>query len=211
MKQAEEAEAKKNGSPPRKNGAVKNGNKNVKSPVPKTKNGTDTSTCKASPSLLVCSIVVLLSFTAGVWTPPFLAHPKALELRRWLFERPETCNEEALSHFLHDASVLGMHVVCLKQGESGALDMKVFAGAYGEANEISSEKSWSGVRDALKRELRLGTADALHQPWAVFSSVGERIADEETDGNDSSVVRNLLDSGLVVLFEGGQWVWPGVR
>lgn len=208
MKQEkDEAEVKKNGSPS-KNGAAKNGT-NGKSSVTKTKNGKDTSN---KTSLLVCSVVVLLSFTAGVWTPPLLSHPKVLELRRRLLTKQDPCDDKALSHFLHDAPVLGMHVVCLKQGDnSDTLDMKVFAGASGEAKEISSKMSWSGVRDALKHDLALPTADALHQPWAVFSSLGERIADEETYGADASVVEKLLDSGLVVLFEGGQWVWPGVR
>lgn len=127
------------------------------------------------------------------------------------------CDKEALSDFLHDDPVEGMHVVCVEEGTSvGNLEINVFPGAQlGSRQETMSEFSWYGVRDSLITALRLRTTDALHQPWAIFTSLGERIVAEDypfdENSEDSHVVKSILDAGMILLFEGGQWLWPGVR
>ena len=63
------------------------------------------------------------------------------------------------------------------------------------------------------------------QPWAIFTPLGERIVGENDvvskGGNNSDdvaslssnthILQTLASSGMVLVFQGGNWRWPGVR
>ena len=56
---------------------------------------------------------------------------------------------------------------------------------------------------ALKTELerRLGITNRTNVPWALFSGSGEEI----------TTVEQLLAEPVVLAYEGGRFIWPGVR
>lgn len=63
---------------------------------------------------------------------------------------------------------------------------------------------------------------SMKQPWAIYSTFGDKLVveydrDSNIDGSktfsgsSSSVMDKLQSHGMVLLFEGGSWLWPGVR
>ena len=86
---------------------------------------------------------------------------------------------------------------------------------------------WNDVKQLLIRELQLAPEGPRQQPWAVFTPLGQRIVGEKDvvsktsssvdDGNNNMIGSNehilqmLASSGMVLVFQGGNWGWPGVR
>jgi prolyl 4-hydroxylase len=64
----------------------------------------------------------------------------------------------------------------------------------------------------IVRELGLRPSGSKKQPWALFSALGEKIVDETSGpaGFNESVLNRLASSEMVILTEGGNWIWPGV-
>lgn len=185
----------------------------------------------ASPSLvsiLGCIFVAFLSFGAGVFTPPTLfprdissgqaettARQTLVEATS-VFQPTFTCNDELLSQFLHQMPVPGMHLVCLHANDDDLLSLKLYPGSSNNPPKLAEKipQKWTSLRDALVQHLQLQPTDELHQPWAIFSPVGEWLADETLDGeklSSKNAADNLLQMGVVLIFQGGQWVWPGVQ
>mmetsp|Transcript_24033 Transcript_24033/g.35760 ORF Transcript_24033/g.35760 Transcript_24033/m.35760 type:complete len:557 (-) Transcript_24033:249-1919(-) len=67
---------------------------------------------------------------------------------------------------------------------------------------------------------------SVKQPWAIYSTLGKKlvreydrdVSIEKSEGvseNSSSSISSIIDKlqkhGMVLLFEGGSWLWPGVR
>ena len=138
---------------------------------------------------------------------------------------PQTeCDDENLSQFLHDHPVEGIHVLCFKMmTEKGGviLAYKKSYDSDGSTKSIyvdfptgvSPTLAWTELRNHLQNEFHLPISP-LQQPWALFNAVGERLVganDPRTSVNVQNAIENLEASGLVLLMEGGAWVWPGVR
>jgi prolyl 4-hydroxylase len=84
---------------------------------------------------------------------------------------------------------------------------------------------WNEVKQLLVRELKLMPEGPRQQPWAIFTPLGERIVGENDvvskGGNNSDdvaslssnthILQTLASSGMVLVFQGGNWRWPGVR
>ena len=76
---------------------------------------------------------------------------------------------------------------------------------------------WGEVKQLLVHELRLMPEGPRQQPWAIFTPLGERIVGENDvvtkggSGSSTHVLQSLASSGMVLVFQGGNWRWPGVR
>ena len=83
---------------------------------------------------------------------------------------------------------------------------------------------WNQIKHLLIHELRLAPEGPRQQPWAIFTPLGERIIGlndqvsmKESEDENSKIKSNaqilemLASSGMVLVFQGGQWRWPGVR
>eukprot|EP00573_Skeletonema_grethae_P002023 CAMPEP_0201690598 /NCGR_PEP_ID=MMETSP0578-20130828/4014_1 /ASSEMBLY_ACC=CAM_ASM_000663 /TAXON_ID=267565 /ORGANISM="Skeletonema grethea, Strain CCMP 1804" /LENGTH=520 /DNA_ID=CAMNT_0048175639 /DNA_START=96 /DNA_END=1658 /DNA_ORIENTATION=- len=89
---------------------------------------------------------------------------------------------------------------------------------------------WNEVKQLMVNELKLTPEGPRQQPWAVFTPLGERIVGEnDVVSNEQSsiwknkqkskksiksnaqIVQELASSGMVLVFQGGNWRWPGVR
>lgn len=150
------------------------------------------------------------------------------------------CTQTNLDNYLHAAPVNGLHVICIeslnldaegnekphgsvvshqrrlaqsnslrltfyKQSIPGKLKRRVLVnGAQSKGNEGSD------VYQNIVRELGLKPSGENKQPWAIFSALGERIADETDHGFSDTALTQLASSEMVILTEGGNWIWPGV-
>jgi prolyl 4-hydroxylase len=160
--------------------------------------------------------IVILSFTAGVLSPSLssILKEKALPALENPSLSTETsaslvslsCDEVALSQYLHDVPVPGLHLVCW-QDNTLTFYKNAHVGAANASVPAPGVVSWKDLRSQLVQHLDLRSTDDLHQPWAAYSPSGERFRTEVDD--DDSSIKGLR--GMFLIFEGGQWIWPGVR
>jgi prolyl 4-hydroxylase len=89
----------------------------------------------------------------------------------------------------------------------------------GDAGKKGADSiDWQEMRVQLYAQLGLLPEGKLQQPWAVFTPTGERIvgdSDEVTSGDgigsNQYIMSNIIASGMIIVTQGGNWVWPGVR
>uniref|UniRef100_A0A7S3PXY7 Fe2OG dioxygenase domain-containing protein n=1 Tax=Chaetoceros debilis TaxID=122233 RepID=A0A7S3PXY7_9STRA len=119
------------------------------------------------------------------------------------------CSSVNAAMFVHEEAVPGMHIICLD--EHGSF-LKVWKSARPTAIEEKLQGSdfFSSFVEFIKdgllvREHHLSNT----QPWAIFSTNGERLSGE-LDFTDEAY-DDLKMHGMVILMEGGNWIWPGVR
>ena len=78
---------------------------------------------------------------------------------------------------------------------------------------------WMDMKNHLVVELGLKPEDAIQQPWSVFTSLGQWIVGENTKlvangdgvGSNKHIMSTIAASGMLVVTNGGNWVWPPVR
>ena len=140
---------------------------------------------------------------------------------KWSFQPKYICDESTLSNYLHDEEVPGLHVACIQptnDASGGGWKLTLYQHASGrrfatpivvDIDEIQNDQ-WHWLKQQLVSNLGLRHADDLHQPWAIFSPDGnQRLRDEES--NEQESIQHIAELGMFLLFEGGQWIWPGVR
>lgn len=79
--------------------------------------------------------------------------------------------------------------------------------------------AWPEVKQHLYANLQLQPEGPLQQPWVVFTALGERIVGENDviskDPNglasNNHIMNTIAASGMIVIAQGGNWLWPGVR
>ena len=99
-----------------------------------------------------------------------------------------------------------MHVICLNENHSFDLYVGAKQTTMPANNNLSDQISWESLKMALEKALALTTRPIQHQPWAIFSCEGELLATEMDDTVDITKL-----TGIVLLMEGGKFLWPGVR
>lgn len=122
---------------------------------------------------------------------------------------------DILGGFLSIDPVPGQHTLCLSDHRV----MVVYRNSKPEegvqlASEITDDKHWwTTFKTELDDSLALSNRRHPVQPWAIFTKDGERLVDEDytpSDKNDAEILKKIQESGVLVLFEGGQWIWPGI-
>ncbi|CAJ1341110.1 unnamed protein product, partial [Effrenium voratum] len=137
----------------------------------------------------------LLGHLAMVWVFALLALAAGCDLEPWLQEVPEADR--------------GYHVLCV--GPEAA-DLRAGGLAAAEPRQLALGDFSARLEAELRIKSRLvfqlpsgGKLKFPKQSWAVFTEAGERWSPEELD-------RRVSDyRGVLLLFEGGNWRWPGVR
>jgi prolyl 4-hydroxylase len=119
------------------------------------------------------------------------------------------CSSVNAAMFVHEEAVPGMHIICLD--ESGSF-LKVWesAGPTVIEEKLQGSDLFSSFVEFIKdgllvREHHLSNT----QPWAIFSTNGERLSGELDFTHEAC--NDLKMHGMVILMEGGNWIWPGVR
>jgi prolyl 4-hydroxylase len=183
--------------------------------------------------------VALLSLVLGIMTPPLMSEPKVVQdeirfdpsttNRRAVEEREQEqevaaqdtsaqeasflCSEERLETFWHEKRVPGFHIVCV-DAPGDSLQLKFYKGGTRELTTVDMPLPviWPELQEQFETELSLPKADSLRQPWAIFSTEGERLFEEDQIEETKGMYSGILASnfGMVLVFEGGQFMWPGV-
>eukprot|EP00930_Biecheleria_cincta_P028914 TRINITY_DN20126_c0_g2_i1.p1 TRINITY_DN20126_c0_g2~~TRINITY_DN20126_c0_g2_i1.p1 ORF type:complete len:510 (-),score=75.06 TRINITY_DN20126_c0_g2_i1:116-1624(-) len=125
----------------------------------------------------------------------------------WLTKRAEFVRKD-------EAPVLeGLHLVCVwRSGDSIELEAHRNGVEHEqplrEALPTSTDlEDWAGFRKALGKILQIRKETNkwgnfhLKQPFGIFAESGQRLAS----------AGEMLEAGLVLIFEGGQWFWPPVE
>lgn len=148
--------------------------------------------------------------------------------------QPHTpCTSSNLENYLHDKPVPGLHIVCIESlidvdtDDSSSLRFAFFQNAIKpklyQRKKITARGTkskngvgsidWNEVKQLMVNELRLLPEGPQQQPWAVFNPLGERIVGENDVvlSRNEQILQALASSGMVLVFQGGNWRWPGVR
>mmetsp|Transcript_13715 Transcript_13715/g.40116 ORF Transcript_13715/g.40116 Transcript_13715/m.40116 type:complete len:355 (+) Transcript_13715:639-1703(+) len=108
-----------------------------------------------------------------------------------------------------------MHVVCLGNDTPEDVFLRLFRGAYNDTEReppVKTKSVWRNIRTRLETNLSLPPSGPLQQPWAIFTPEGDRLVGADDDIVDEEIVtKSLLRSGMLIVMEGGTWIWPGVR
>mmetsp|Transcript_6548 Transcript_6548/g.9624 ORF Transcript_6548/g.9624 Transcript_6548/m.9624 type:complete len:479 (+) Transcript_6548:97-1533(+) len=148
---------------------------------------------------------------------PSPSNRKAQQPKKLILQSCDLETSEDLQGFVTQEEVPGMHTLCFhgnnlltifqnSQANKRHEDIAVFSGE-------GSTTDWKAFKEnILEERLSLTKRRYPVQAWAIFDKEGHRVLDANyEDLNDEKVVRFLRDQGILVLMEGGQWVWPGIR
>jgi prolyl 4-hydroxylase len=193
----------------------------------------------------------ILSFLLGIFTPAlfeqtnlqsllqlqdvfqlFIKHPLPPHTTTNTQKQPikhVSCSSDTLKHFLHDAPIQGLHILCFDDLDDDVI-LQMYYQAYHpitlNTDDVShhysnndKDRLWNYFvkKEVVSHHLKVQNHIVSNtQPWAFFSTTGMRIAGELDDSKISSAQLIytwdiLRKHGMVVLYEGGNWMWPGVR
>lgn len=149
------------------------------------------------------------------------------------------CNrEENFDGLLHEVPIFGYHVVCIQgtysndgSSQQKLVHIDVTMYRYGQEKRMNEHYvstvrlfasddpndliSWNSIKNAFVENLKLTPADDMHQPWSIFSTVGEYVIGENSDidqrHSSNDILHSFLHHGIFLVYQGGQFIWPGVR
>ena len=146
--------------------------------------------------------------------------------------RTVQCTNDTLSQFLHEDFVQGMHLICfhptmetnVDDGDDNndvRMEMILYPGMTSSSmkqQKVESSSSWDSLQSVLLQQLQLPSYqesnDMNRQPWAIYTSTGQHIYTSTNtihQANKDILMKTVLKNGMVLIMEGGAWVWPGVR
>jgi len=191
--------------------------------------------------LLVCLLIGLFSLALGLLSPQLIktyqtiasssqpaqskniTAPSTLEEtkskisakktkeRRMSSKHEFPCHDEALAKVLHEKPVKGMHVLCMDQSIR-SLQLTIYKDAQRTENppqvEMEGLPDWTAFKKTITEYLDLRPASDLQQQWNIYSSDGELLMQETAP---YAQMDGLVQVGMVMLFQGGQFIWPGVE
>ena len=201
--------------------------------VSKKQNTSDTTPTGGRPvPLSVCLLIGILSLALGLLSPHLVdeyyktAKKKAAATapnlidtknkkkteRRMSSDHYEfPCHDEALAKVLHENPVKGMHVLCMDQNMK-SLHLTFYKEAQRTQNppqvEMEGLPDWTAFQKTVTEYFNLRPTDDLHQEWCIYTPEGELLMQE---GDEHADMQGLVQVGMVMLFQGGQFIWPGVE
>jgi prolyl 4-hydroxylase len=135
------------------------------------------------------------------------------------------CFLENLADFLHEDPVPGLHVVCVRGNDDDGISVTMYPGS--QTNNSLVRKilnNWSSFRSLLTDELNLHFYNAFTkdttEKWTIYTPNGDKLVsiqdltnDDTNDGADHNhhIMQTIVQQGMVLIYQGGAFVWPGVR
>lgn len=182
----------------------------------KENDGTTTLTNKTIPTTFMGTtsvqlLVGVLAIMAAILGPQLwnsreidkAQHARELQEQRQTVHFP--CNNKTLADYLHEISVPGLHVICLQDQILTLYPNAQYNDTEPTWLDAKDVVTWDQLRRLLVEHLTLRPTDEFRQPWAMYNPVGEKLFTEIDDGS------KLITQGMFLVFQGGQWIWPGVR
>ncbi|OQR85475.1 hypothetical protein ACHHYP_11779 [Achlya hypogyna] len=118
------------------------------------------------------------------------------------------CGAKAAPHLTDVMPVVGFHVICITKTPHDTLEGMAYKEGLSTVAPVAFETAvdMGSLRAALeeKLDIALPTTDLekkYKQRWAFFSPEGDRLWQ----------LSSLHKTELVYVFEGGQFIWPGIR
>lgn len=171
----------------------------------KKKSATSPPALRVSPYFSVVAVGVAAAVVA------VLTAVYPLELRQFVSTFAETTDSKAhgvncsvAEQFLTDAlPVKGFHILCIQTSSEEVLHITAYKD--GNAPSMQSNTTLVDLKSHLEEQFELQIPDEevarkYKQPYALFTPDGKKLKSLD------DVVNNV-----VFLFEGGQFIWPGVR
>ena len=136
------------------------------------------------------------------------------------------CNHTILAEYLNQDPTPGYHVVCFSQVHNEEKKAKDFLQVTyyldGFWNKTVTHtfpapaNKWKHIKKGMGRLLKTELNQALKvgfQPWALYTPLGQRVVDADFDDDKDAdlVMQVLLKYQTMLLFEGGQFIWPGIH
>lgn len=130
------------------------------------------------------------------------------------------CFPENLADFLHEDAVPGLHIVCVGN-ENDEISVTMYPGSQTNHSLVrKSPNNWSSFRSLVSEELNLrfynGFTKETTEKWTIYTPNGDKIVsiqdlthDDGLDGHH--IMQNIVQQGMVLIYQGGAFVWPGVR
>ena len=136
------------------------------------------------------------------------------------------CTDNVLDSYLHKDPVPGYHVVCFSTAHNpdntikDYLQVTYYLDGFRNKtitqtfNQYQGKFSWKHIKFGMGRKMTLEMKDWVgeFQPWAIFTPLGQRIADADLDDPETEdlIIEVLLKYQTLLVYEGGQFIWPGV-
>ena len=133
------------------------------------------------------------------------------------------CTEATLQHFLHQEPVYGYHVACFskvhneEKTHKDYLQVTYYLNGFWNktiTQTFPAPYSWKQVQFGLERKLSKEMEKLIghFQPWAMFTPLGHRVVDGDVEEQDADelILQVLLHYQTLLVYEGGQFVWPGI-
>ncbi|CEG45839.1 proly 4-hydroxylase [Plasmopara halstedii] len=165
-------------------------------------------TSSSAPAVVSFFSVIAVGVTAVVIALLTLVYPESLQHFVSTFasveNKPNVVNCTAAEQYLTDVlPVKGFHILCVQKRIDNKLDITAFKD--GNAPSLQNQTSFEHLQTHLEVLLDIQMPDdevarKYKQPYALFTPEGKRL--KRLD----DVVNNV-----VFLFEGGQFIWPGIR
>lgn len=179
-------------------------------------------------SLLVAFVALFL----GIITPSIFNHQgrgqdRTMDIDRNLVNDNPTgvmdaeidpCPEHILKDFWNDAAAPGYHIICLRKSKKRE-EAYIQVTFYEKGLKVSAKTvklpfflDWESLKQSFVENLDLQQSVSDQQPWALYSTTGVRlVSEEEQEPVTGQYPVMLVEYGVFLLFEGGQFIWPGIR
>lgn len=118
------------------------------------------------------------------------------------------CNEYNLGQFLSEENNVGTHIFCFKDD---VIDVYRNSKKTKPLNFHITDSPFELITyDIIQKSLRIAPhIKSNTQPYAFFTINGKKIAIE--DQFKVETMKKIFNHGLLVLVEGGNWIWPGIK
>jgi hypothetical protein len=133
------------------------------------------------------------------------------------------CIRENLADFLHEGAVPGLHTVCVvAEGQGYDIALTMYPGS--QVNNSFTRKThnnWEVFRALLTEELNLKFYNEFTkettEKWTIYTPNGDKIVSVQelisvsSETYSRGIMEKIIQEGMVLIYQGGAFVWPGVR
>jgi len=112
------------------------------------------------------------------------------------------------SNYFTEKEVVGLHLICLDSSH-GIPEVSYLVNIYQNSMNnptqfsisINEKDPYQYICRTLEKELQLLTKNQSINPWAMFTTTGEKILN----------LNDMLSTSTTLVYEGGSFIWPGVK